>query len=132
MNESETLTKRKEKSMDRLKDHLVFLSVRDLKLRKFVLDVLKRARLDRVWRVVGPVMAARTKTLALSKLNPRAEEFTVDRPAGVQGEASTKRAARPTPATMDLGSPSSSATPSKSRPRIGLSTEPSPAGNGPG
>ena len=104
--------------------------MRDLKLRKFVLDVLKRARLDRVWRVVGPAMAARTKLLAQSTLNPRAEVFMVDRPAGEQGQAGTKRA-KPTGPTI-MGSPSSSVTPSKSRPRSDPSTEPTPAGNGPG
>ena len=47
---------------------MIFLAwLANLKLRKIVLSVLKRARYDRVWRAAGPFLAARTTSTALGK-----------------------------------------------------------------
>jgi hypothetical protein len=116
MNElSETLTEKQKKSAARL---LVFNTemnaVLTLKLRLFALRALKRARLDRVWRVAGPFITA-SATKAASTPTPM--RVCLSEAAGEKGMSGAKRASRPSPTKQ--GSPSSS-TPSKTRPRTGV------------
>ena len=124
---SETLNHKEQKSADKLqKYNLEMAAILELRLRHFVLRALKRVRHDRVWRIAGPALAARTAKPALPSLVCRVES----RIDGDKVQAGTKRTSRASPSK--IGSPSSSSPPSKSRSRAGASTALIPVGNGPG
>ena len=126
--ERESLSNKQHKSAARLqKFNLEMAAILELKLRHFVLRALKRARHDRVWRVAGPALAARSANpVSPSPLKCRGE----GKAAGDKDSTGTKRASRSSPTIM--GSPSASSPPSKTRSRTGASTTLIPVGNGPG
>jgi len=129
MGESESLlNKKQQKSADRLqKYNLEMAAILGLKLRLFMLRVLKRARHERVWSVARPFLKAQ----ATNPASPAPLICTgVSRADGDRGQSGTKRTSRSSP--NKVGSPSSSLTPSKSRPRTDASTAIIPAGDGPG
>ena len=105
---------KQKKSAARLKVfNLEMEAVLSLKLRKFALRALKRARHERVWRVARVYLIARATNPSLTP-TPSPMRVCTPEDARDEGRSGAKRTSRPIPTMM--GSPSSS-TPSKSRPR---------------